>query len=233
MSQANSAPCYQIWLIPDLTFFVEWTQLSQNLPAYSGAVYTRWGRTSCPAKSSLVYKGEMAGPDLFSWGGGSNNQCLPEDPRYGHSATGMYSSLRAVNYWLHYNKNIFGKDLHIHSVPCAVCDTKQRVTQLMIPGQTRCPTSDCSIEYIGLLMSEYEHSPGNTEDFSGASRRSAGQYICVDDHAESVRGPTGGGGGANLHFVRAGCDVESLGALSNCPPYRSDKSALSCVVCSK
>ena len=211
---------------------LEWTQLSQNLPTYGGAVYTRWGRTSCPAKASLIYKGEMAGPDVHSSGGGSNYQCLPEDPRYGHTATGMYSSLRAVNYWLHYNKNVFGKDLHTHSAPCAVCEAEQRVTQLMIPGQTRCPTSEWNVEFVGLLMSEYEHAESNTQDFSHSTHRSAMQYICVDDNAESVRGPTGGGG-AFLHLVRAGCDVATKDALSNCPPYRSDKSALSCVVCSK
>ena len=82
---------------------LEWTQLSQNLPTYGGAVYTRWGRTSCSAKSSLVYKGEMAGPDHLSSGGGSNYQCMPEDPRYGHMATAVYSSLRAVKFWLGHN----------------------------------------------------------------------------------------------------------------------------------
>ena len=177
----------------------------------------------------------MAGPDSGSSGGGSNYQCLPEDPRYGHTAAGLYSSLRAVKYALSYNtnKNVFGKDLQTHTAPCAVCKAEQRVTQLMIPGQTRCPTSEWNVEFVGLLMSEYEHSESNTQEFSGASRRSAGQYICVDDHAESVRGTTDGVTGAFLYLVRAGCDVDSLGALSNCPPYRSDKSALSCVVCSK
>ena len=211
---------------------LEWTQLSQNLPTYGGAVYTRWGRTSCPDKASLIYKGEMAGPDVRSSGGRSNYQCLPEDPRYGHTATGMFSSLRAVNYWLYYNKNVFGKDLHLHSAPCAVCEAAQRVTQLMIAGQTRCPTSEWNVEFVGLLMSAFEHSQGNTQDFAGSTKRSAGQYICVDENAESVRRATGEGG-AFLHLVRAGCDVGSLGALSNCPPYRSDKSALLCVVCSK
>ena len=95
-----------------LNSFAEWTQLSQNLPTYGGAVYTRWGRTSCSAKSHLIYKGEMAGPDYRSSGGGSNYQCLPEDPRYGHMATAVRSSLRAVKYALsdNTNKNVFGKD---------------------------------------------------------------------------------------------------------------------------
>ena len=173
----------------------------------------------------------MAGPDSGSSGGGSNYQCLPEDPRYGHMATGLYSSLRAVKYWLYQNKYVFGKDLHTHTAPCSVCETKHRVTQLMIPGQTRCPTSEWAVEYVGLLMSEYEHGGTDTEDFSGSTDRSAMQYICVDDNAQSVRGPTDGT--STGAYLRAGCDVDSLGALSNCPPYRSDKRALSCVVCSK
>lgn len=174
----------------------------------------------------------MAGPDVRSSGGGSNYQCLPEDPQYGHKATGMYSSLRTVKYWLYYNKNVFGKDLHIHTAPCVVCEADQRVSQLMIPAQVRCPTSAWTLEYKGLLMSEYEHSPADTEDFTDSAYRSAGQYICVDENAESMV-PSTGGVGCFLHLVRPGCDVTDPAALSNCPPYRSDKSALSCVVCSK
>ena len=176
----------------------------------------------------------MAGPDSGSSGGGSNYQCLPEDPRYGHTAAGLYSSLRAVKYWLYHNKYVFGKNLHTHTAPCSVCKTRLRVTQLMIPGQTRCPSSEWNVEFVGMLMSELEHAESKSQDFSESNYRSAMQYICVDDNAESVRGPTAGTStGAYLHLVRAGCDVDSLGALSNCPPYRSDKRALSCVVCSK
>ena len=174
----------------------------------------------------------MAGPDYRSSGGGSNYQCLPEDPRYGHMATAVYSSLRAVKFWLGHNINVFGKDLHTRRASCSVCETKQRVTQLMIPGQTSCPTSEWNIEFVVLLMSEFERTEGYSQDFSWSTSRSAMQYICVDDNAESVRGATAGAPtGAYLHLVRAGCDA--VGALSNCPPYRSDKSALSCVVCSK
>ena len=55
----------------------------------------------------------------------------------------------------------------------------------MIPGQTRCPTSEWNIEFVGLLMSEFEHTEGNSQDFSWSTSRSAMQYICVDDTAES------------------------------------------------
>ena len=78
----------------------EWTQLSSNLPLYSGAVFTRWGKRSCGADSKLVYRGAIANSDHLSSGGGSNYQCLPEDPSYSERTTSNvpYSTLRAVKY---------------------------------------------------------------------------------------------------------------------------------------
>ena len=63
-----------------MTLFSEWTQLSMSLPTYGGATFIRWGRLACPNSSTMIYKGQMAGPDYLSSGGGSNYQCLPEDP---------------------------------------------------------------------------------------------------------------------------------------------------------
>ena len=37
-----------------------------------------------------------------------------------------------------------------------------------------------------MLMSELEHAESKSQDFSESTYRSAIQYICVDDNAESV-----------------------------------------------
>lgn len=45
-----------------------------------GVNYKRWGRTSCPYGSDILYKGYAAKNAFNSRGGGSNFLCLPEDP---------------------------------------------------------------------------------------------------------------------------------------------------------
>ena len=50
-------------------------------PISGGALYTRWGKTTCPGTpgTELVYSG-LAGGSLYSHsGGGANYLCLPED----------------------------------------------------------------------------------------------------------------------------------------------------------
>ena len=168
----------------------------------------------------------MAGSDHKSSGGGANFQCLPDDPEYSNkSIPALFSSLRFVQY-------IEMPNLYRHRVPCAACEAKGRLSLIMIPAKTRCPTSDWKLEYRGYLMSELEHSGSKPDDFSSASVRGPLSFVCVDEIAESLGSvPLSTWSGGVLHTVRAGCT--GGGALVNCPPYKSDNSALSCVVCSK
>ena len=167
----------------------------------------------------------MANSDFSSSGGGSNYQCLPEDPSYSDKTTSNVPgpTLRAVKY-AHVDANVFGKDLIKHRVPCAVCETNERVAQLMIPAETNCPSSDWSLEYRGFVMSEQE-----------SSDRGSTSYICVDENPESLTTNSAevaeDWNGGFLYPVTVACS--GRGNIYNCPPYRSDRSALSCVVCSK
>ena len=201
--------------------FLEWTQLSSKLPIYSGTTYTRWGRSSCPSSSSLIYKGQMTGKTQYSAGGGSGYQCLPDDPEYNASApTAYYSSLRGTAYrWLFKND---------HRVPCAVCETQQRLTQLMIPAKTNCPSSDWTLEYQGYLVSQAEHDKDKLS-FLTDSHFSSG-YVCIDGNPTLLTSTTYPNFGSSIYVVSAECT--GWGALHNCPPYKENV-ALSCVVCSK
>ena len=209
----------------------EWTKLSSSLPTYSGATFTRWGRKSCPSTSKLVYHGQMAGHDYRSAGGGVNFQCLPSDPQYLPQvpANVPYSSLRRVSYDIHFASKMFsGVDLNQHQVPCAVCETNQRVTTLSIPAMTRCPTSEWTLEYQGYLVSAAEHFDSNTfvKDVYHSTT-----YECIDVKAESLTGKQQiNFSGMSVFPVRAQCLYP--GAVNGCPPYQTGK-ALSCVVCSK
>ena len=48
----------------------------------SGSVYTRWGRTACPASATKVYDGIVAGPSYTSRAGGANQLCMTKTPEY-------------------------------------------------------------------------------------------------------------------------------------------------------
>ena len=47
-----------------------------------GAVYVRWGRTTCPTGRELMYSGRAARSFWSQSGGGNNYQCFPDDPEY-------------------------------------------------------------------------------------------------------------------------------------------------------
>ena len=171
----------------------------------------------------------MAGPDISSNGGGSNYQCLPDDPEYNsYRVPVTMSSLRNIVYIE--SPNINGVNLHVQRVPCIACESQRRVTLIMIPGKIRCPTSDWTLEYRGYVMSEYEHLEGDHGNFEGAKSCGRGNYVCVDEASDplSIKPKTYGG---VLHTVSALCTGDD--ALYCSPPYKNDDSALSCAVCSK
>ena len=185
-------------------------------PVTSGAVYTRWGRTTCPANIStqLVYAGRAGGSHFATLGGASNYLCLPNDPEYGKYTPGIqgWSTVEGVE--------MEGRDgplraFHDQNVPCAVCCTQREMT-LMIPAKLTCP-SDWTLEYSGFLMS----SPTKT----GYSDKRT-MFECVDNSPEVVPGYPHNNAGAVFYHTEASCN----GLL--CPPYDAQKE-LTCVVCSK
>ena len=66
-----------------------------------GAIYTRWGRTTCPEtpETELVYEGLAGGSDHNQLGAGANYLCLPNDPEYlKDGLPGGYSTLYGAEY---------------------------------------------------------------------------------------------------------------------------------------
>ena len=56
-----------------------------------GVVYVRWGHDSCPnTGAQLLYAGRAGGSHYNHKGGGSNPQCLPEDPSYYRTFSGPH-----------------------------------------------------------------------------------------------------------------------------------------------
>ncbi|XP_014779273.1 uncharacterized protein LOC106875578 [Octopus bimaculoides] len=186
-----------------------------------GSLYTRWGRTTCPRNSILIYDGVVGGQFYTEGGGGSNLLCLPNDPIWANYTTEVEAAGRIYGseYQLdtYPTKKLFSfantKEIHEHNVPCAVCLTQLSAVVMMLPARTKC-YSGWKTEYSGYLMSERFDHPGRHE------------YVCVDHAPEADPAGYRDENGALLYFVQAIC-----GSLP-CPPYFNGQE-LTCVVCSK
>lgn len=191
--------------------------MPDEIPSVEGGTYIRWGRTSCANGSDIMYSGKMGGSQ-FNEGGGYNPQCFPLSPEYletsgrsGHMPGLM--EIKAAGYQITHGTLNTNKKLTNERVPCSVCMAKHRASILMIPGNTRCPDSAWTEEYVGYLMAEHQNN-----------KRS--EFICVDKHAE----PTDtlkSTNGFVLHHQAIKCSN-----FGNCPPYK-DGEELACVLCSK
>ena len=185
-------------------------------PPTGGAVYTRWGRTSCPSGqgTELLYPGRAGGTNHQHSGGAANILCLPNDPqysRYGSGVTG-YIPLTGVEYHIGSGQPLHS--VYLHNMPCAVCYTSSRVTVLMIPAKLTCPTN-WTIEYTGYIMA------------NAKSYNSRHLYECIDQAPESVPGLDAyDSNNAFFHHVEATCNSLS------CPPYDAEKE-VTCVVCTR
>ena len=179
-----------------------------------GAVYIRWGRTTCPSTpgTELVYKGMAGGSFWNHAGGGANKLCLTDTPQYlsyqpGHQETAY---LYGAEYQIHSGQPFVS--MHDHNVPCAVCHVSSRVSMLMIPARTSCPSS-WTREYYGYLMSErYNHHKSTFE--------------CMDSSPESIPGSAASIDGALFYHNEATCTGLP------CPPYVAGRE-VTCTVCTK
>ncbi len=175
-----------------------------------GAIYTRWGSSSCPNTSGteLVYHG---------YAGKSQNNvdflCMPQYPEYNsalqyRSGSEHTAGVQGVKYDLPTNISA-----NYHSTPCAVCRVSTRASVLVLPANFTCPQSWIT-EYNGYLMVE------NHASFKSGT-------ICVDKKLEDI--PESAPPAAvrfNIIHVEGHCN--SL----PCPPY-IDHKELNCAVCTK
>ncbi|XP_053378710.1 short-chain collagen C4-like [Mercenaria mercenaria] len=179
--------------------------------SFDGSTYTRWGRTVCPTGATLVYDGYVAGGHYTHTGSGVNYLCLPKDPTWGRYIGGFQTADRIYGTEYYTADYPYSKNLNYQDVPCAVCRIP-RNNVLMIPGRNKCH-KDYILEYSGYLMGgHYSHA--------GAS-----EYVCVDDHPETLEAGRDVRDEKYFYYVQAAC-----GGLK-CPPY-VDTRELTCAVCS-
>lgn len=186
----------------------------QEGPRKSGVKYVHWGKRACPNDTETVYEGFVGSGYYNYYGGGGQHLCLPNNPRYDNYKDGFQST--AFMYGTEYKVSSFspfGRSLHNHDVPCAVCYVRSRASQHMVPARNDCP-SGWTKEYHGYLMTwHYNH-------------KKSGDFVCIDADAEFVHGSHAVKLGAALYLVEGQC-----GALP-CLPYVAGRE-LTCAVCTK
>ena len=185
-------------------------------PRSGGVTYVRWGRTTCPntTGTELVYTGRAAGSLFYHKGGGSNYQCIVEDPENFDFGAGNIddSYIYGAEYQMFDNIPQSYRPLNDQDVPCSVCYVASRETVLMIPGKYTCP-QNWTREYYGYLMAERHSHHRST-------------FECVDVAPETITGGRANHEAALFYHVEPRC-----GSLP-CPPYEEQKE-MTCAVCTR
>ncbi|XP_062601856.1 uncharacterized protein LOC134263519 [Saccostrea cucullata] len=191
-------------------------QLNTKAEQGPGAIYTIWGKKSCPSRNgtAMVYTGITGGKSHYEPGGGVNTLCLPHDPDNAphdfptsqESAAHLFGS----EYQFTYRKIARDDD-----VPCALCRVQSAGSILMIPAKTTCP-SGWIMEYNGYLI---------TDNFSNGYH--ATDFVCLHGDPEYL---TEGARQHNLdgHIL---FPVTAVCGSLPCPPYKQGQH-ITCVVCS-
>ncbi|KAL3848617.1 hypothetical protein ACJMK2_019465 [Sinanodonta woodiana] len=208
----------------DLTTGLDNTTLNMdhehiNTPTGTGgAVYTRWGRTTCPddTNTELVYSGIAGGSYYDHPGAAVNTLCIPHEPIWGTYTDGLesYAFIYGAEY---HDQSLFKRTnaeaLSSHNMPCVVCRCRRRTSSFMLPARNRC-FGDWHVEYHGYLMTGHH------------THKASADYICVDEAPEADPSGYRTEYGVLLYRVEAIC-----GSLP-CPQYMQGRE-LTCAVCSK
>lgn len=158
---------------------------------------------------SILNFSEFAGGSWYDHtGAAAEFVCLPRDP----DLTTKFTSGVAYMYGSEYDNNEFGHDAG-NDLPCSVCRSTVESSVLMIPGKSFC-YDGWSMQYHGDLVAGSLHHKAST------------QYICLDEHPESLVAGQDDHNGKLFYPVRTSC-----GSLA-CPPYHNDR-YFTCVVCTK
>ena len=175
-----------------------------------GSTYVRWGRTTCPETSEIVYDGYAGGGSHAESGAGTNYLCLPKDPEWAQEqSTSNYGFIHGAEY---ITPGSVLAALQDHDVPCAVCRSNS-TNILLVPAKQTCHTGWIR-EYTGYLLSGY------------LGHQASKEYIFMDGNPEAIPGTYLNKPGALFYFQKAKC-----GSLP-CQPY-VDGRDITCVLCTQ
>lgn len=191
-------------------------QLLQQISFLLGGVqYIRWGRSSCPNNTELLYSGVAAGSNQVQQGGGSDHLCLHPEPEYLLFLTGNQDDRSGITGTEYQSPPELLGNVNNRNMPCAACYATDRVAKIMIPGRITCmPT--WTKEYHGYLMTD-------RHDFFRSS------FACVDMNPEALPNSAADNNGHLFYHV----EVRECGGVRCLPLPYIEGHELACVVCTK
>jgi hypothetical protein len=183
-------------------------------------VYTRYGRSVCPAGSKLVRRGFVAGSYYSYTGSGANLLCMTPNTTYADHNDNNQEGALLYGYEYETGSGALRsqayRSVHNYEIPCAVCENVGSSATFTMYGNNTCP-SGYSSDYVGYAFSNY-HS----------SYHRKGQYVCVDNQPERYANTLGGGNHNQGRLYPASLQCGTL----PCPPYSSNREVI-CTQCSK
>jgi hypothetical protein len=142
-----------------------------------GAVYTRYGRRTCPKGHTMLGSGILAGSHSGDVGGGAQYLCLASAVELAqfvntnqHPGVDMYRVQYQDNGAL---RSMVGKN-YVDAV-CSLCKAPGRQWQLTVAGRNDCPVG-FTVDYSGWLMSEKSTGSYRTK------------HVCVDEQPQGIDG---------------------------------------------
>ncbi|XP_067668319.1 uncharacterized protein [Haliotis asinina] len=187
------------------------TDNNTNPAGQGGAMFTRWGKHTCPEGSDIAYTGFTTGGYSGHSGAGSNVLCAHSVPQFDRTFSRTTSKVNFL-YGAEYEE-IWMTRLIDQDAPCVVCRSASRTTAILVPGRHEC-MDGWNTEYHGFLVGPKHDDAGNSD------------YICLDSEPGSIEGGYQDHDGHWLFNV-----VFSCGALP-CPPYKTNY-FVPCALCTK
>lgn len=167
----------------------------------------------------FCFVGRVAGSSSSQQGSGSNYLCMPQNPLYARPRAS--TSLRGNLYGVQYGQinDLFTRvpwlprDMKYHGIPCAVCRTTYRPSQIMVPARNVCPSKLWTREYHGYLM-------------ASSNNATKSEFICVDADAQIINQDAH----QRTHWESLLTAVRGTCGTLPCPPYKHNWD-LTCAVC--
>jgi len=182
-----------------------------GVPENQGAVFTRWGHTDCPASSTKVYSGAVAGASDSHAGGSANAICLTNSPTVAHDNNNGNQGHARV-YGVEYGPMYAGENHEHWDAGCAVC-AYQGLAAYKSWGSTKCRDGHDKLYDGSVMAGHHGHKKFN--------------YECVDQaRAERLIAPNRGNQNPSGTWWLAEYECGSL----PCDPYHHTNEA-ACSVC--
>ena len=187
---------------------------SAPLSNTTGSVYTRWGRTTCPTGTELLYTGYAGSGNAGHRGSGATNMCLTKSPKYLTYNDGNQNP--ALLYGVQFYQSGIVPEfdaVYKRAMPCSVCYTTA-VSNIMYPARTDCP-ANWKLQYTGYIMSTY-YSSRQTD------------WACVDANPDNLA--PGNENSLNIPWYLTEIECGSIWCRNQIGRYIQDRE-LTCSVC--